>query len=269
MKILIRLLFLLPFTSVYSQPNCEAFRYYYKDTIKYEACKKAEEINGLYQFSKEYQQILDESIKIDSTFAYAYRKKSVAYLKSGDFITWKKLMDNAVKYNPQDNLDYRGLMRYRCFRDYRGAIEDFEKLKELGFRTDHLGLAKALCYKMLGEREKAIEILEPHMKEEDFQAGLYDYLHLGVLYLEQKEYEKAIESFKSQSEENELAENQYYLALAYKALEQLTAYKNHLEQAKKLYIEERRMFQMYIDPIDKIYLQDIEAELKKALHGSG
>ncbi|WP_378184800.1 hypothetical protein ACE939_08410 [Aquimarina sp. W85] len=101
------LIFLFSFSSIFSQPNCEAFKYY-GETLKYEACKKAEQIQNYYQFSKKFQKILDESILIDSTFAYAYREKSVAYLKSGDFITWKRLIDKAVKFNIKENLGYRG-----------------------------------------------------------------------------------------------------------------------------------------------------------------
>ena len=64
------LILLIPFSNVFSQPNCEAYKYY-GDTLKYNACNKAMEIKGHYQFSKKYQIILDESIKIDPTFDYA------------------------------------------------------------------------------------------------------------------------------------------------------------------------------------------------------
>ena len=94
------LVFLFIVSSVSAQPNCETYKYY-GETLKYEACKKAMEIKGKYQFSKEYQEVLDESLKIDPTFDYAYWAKSIAYLKSGDFITWKKLIDKAVVYNPE------------------------------------------------------------------------------------------------------------------------------------------------------------------------
>lgn len=258
------ILFLLSFLDIYTQPNCEAFKYYYKDTIKYEACKVAEKIEGLYQFSKEYQEILDEAIKIDPTFAYAYRKKSTAYLKSGDFIIWKILMDKAVKYNPQDNLQYRGLMRYKCFRDYSGALRDFRKLDSLGIPTNHLVIAKALCYDSIGEKEKAIKILEAGLKEEEDIIGPLGYLHLGVFYLEQKDYRKAIQTFKKQNEVDEIAECHYYLAKSYKALHMQSEYILNLEEAKKLYLNGWRMTDVYIDPIHKIYLEDIEKELKAA-----
>jgi len=267
------LILLIPFSNVFSQPNCEAYKYY-GDTLKYNACNKAMEIKGHYQFSKEYQTVLDESIDIDPTFDYAYWAKSIAYLKSGDFVTWKKLIDKAVEYNPKEHLGYRGWCRYQFFRDYKGAIKDIEKLNSLvdydigqsQNGTYHLNIARGLCYKAIGEKEKAIAIIEKQLKlneEEDF-VGANDYLHLGVLYLETGEFEKAVETFKKQSVNNELAENQYYLALAYQKLDKPAESKSCLKKAKEFYIGERKMFDPYSNPMDKIYLKDIENEIKTA-----
>lgn len=268
------MLFLFSFSNVFAQPNCEAYKYY-GDTLKYNACKKAMEIKGHYQFSKEYQTALDESLEIDPTFDYAYWAKSIAYLKSGDFVTWKKLIDKAVEYKPKEHLGYRGWCRYQFFRDYEGAIADIEKLDSLvnydigqsQNGTYHLNIAKGLCYKAIGKKEKAIEIIENQIKlneEEDF-VGAYDYLHLGVLYLETEKFEKAIEIFKKQSETNEMAENQYYSALAYLSLDKLTEYKSSLKRAKELYIEGRKMSDPYSNPMDKIYLDNIENVEKNGL----
>lgn len=277
MKNLNVLLFLISFSSLFAQPNCEAYKYY-GETLKYEACKKAEEVKGHYQFSKEYQTVLDKSLEIDPTFDYAYWAKSIAYLKSGDFVTWKKLIDKAVLNNPKEHLGYRGWCRYQFFRDYKGAIKDIEKLDSLvnydigqsQNGTYHLNIAKALCYKAIGEKEKAKVIIEKQIKlneEEDF-VGAYDYLHLGVLYLETEKFEQAVEIFKKQSKNNELAENQYYLALTYLKLDKSAESKSCLEKAKELYIAERKMYDPYSNPMDKIYLEDIENELKTA-HNNG
>ncbi|MBQ4912833.1 tetratricopeptide repeat protein [Maribacter sp. MMG018] len=273
MKYLNFLILLFAFSNVFAQPNCEAYKYY-GDTLKYEACKKAMEISGHYQFSKKYQTILDESIEIDPTFDYAYWAKSIAYLKSGDFVSWKKLIDKAVELKPKNHLGYRGWCRYQFFRDYKGAIKDFEKLDSLvGYDigqsqngTYHLNIAKGLCYKAIGEKEKAVQIIEKQIKlnEKENFIGSYDYLHLGVLYLELGNFEKAIELFKKQSKDNELAENQYYLALAYKNLNKKTEYKSCLEKAKELYIGQSRMFDFYSNPMDKVYLENIENEIKTA-----
>ena len=268
---------LLSFSNLFAQPNCEAYKYY-GDTLKYKACKKAMHIKGHYQFSKKYQTVLDESIEIDPTFDYAYWAKSIAYLKSGDFVTWKKLIDKAVELKPKEHLGYRGWCRYQFFRDYKGAIKDIEKLDSLvdydigqsQNGTYHLNIAKGLCYKAIGEKEKAIEIIEKQitLNEEDNFVGAYDYLHLGVLYLETENFNKAIELFEKQSKDNELAENQYYLALVFKKLNKHTQYKSCLEKAKELYISQKRVYDSYSNPMDKIYLENIENELKTAYNNT-
>lgn len=274
MKKIYQLFILLSFTIIYGQPNCEAYKLN-GEMLRYEACKKAMGTKGHYQFSKEYQAKLDEAIKIDPNFDYPYWAKSIAYLKSGDFITWKKLIDKAVELNPEDRLGYRGWCRYQFFRDYKGAIEDIEKFDQLvdydiGQSQNgmyHLNIAKGLCYKAIGEKEKALNILRKQIKqnEEDDFVGAYDYLHLGVLYLETGKPEEAIEVFQKQSSYNELAENRYYMALAQKKLGNKAESENNLSKARKLYLENRIMFDSYTHPMDKIYLEDIDKELKQLI----
>ncbi|MEM6297445.1 MAG: hypothetical protein AAF740_02025, partial [Bacteroidota bacterium] len=192
MKYFVLSILLFSYSTSFAQPNCEAFKYL-GDTLKYEACKKSMDRRGHYQFSREYQTALDESLAIDSTFDFAYKAKSIAYLKSGYFVTWKKLIDKAVEYNPKEHLGYRGWCRYQFFRDYEGAIRDIERLDSLVDHdigqcqtgTYHLNVAKGLCYKGIGEKERAIAIIEEQIRlgEAEKFVGAYDYLHLGVLYL--------------------------------------------------------------------------------------
>ncbi|MDT0651979.1 hypothetical protein RM529_17690, partial [Zunongwangia sp. F297] len=95
--------------------------------------------------------------------------------------------------------------------------------------------------------------------------GAYDYLHLGVLYLETEKFEKAIEVFKKQSQTNELAENQYYSALAFLNLNKLTEYRSCLNKAMELYIQGKKMSDPYSNPLDKIYLENIENQIKRLI----
>lgn len=257
--------------STFAQPNCQAFKYL-GNALRYKACKAAEKRAGHYQFSRAYQEALDEAIAIDSTFAFAYRAKSTAYLKSGDFLEWKALMDKAVQYEPSAQLDYRGWCRYQFFRDYQGAIEDIELLDSLidydiGHSVNgdyHLHIARALCYKALGQADRAITIIEEQLQDSTYFLGIYDYLHLGVLYLEKKEYDQAIMALQEQEKQNDLAENRYYIALAYKAKGNLASHARELEVAKKKYLNGQKMFDPYVEPMDKIFLQDIEREINRS-----
>lgn len=254
--------------NTYAQPNCNAYLYY-GDTLKYEACLVAERRAGHYQFSRAYQEALDDALAIDSTFAYAYKVKSTAYLKSGDFLMWKQLIDKAVEYDPEGELFYRGWCRYQFFRDYEGAIADIELLDSLvdydiGFGQNgdyHLEITRGLCYKAIGQSKKALTIIENKLSDSTYYASPYDYLHLGVLYLEKGEYGRAIHTLKRQEEENDLAENRYYIALAYRHKGQLDLCRENLDVAKKLYQSRSRMFDPYTEHIDKVYLKEIEEEI--------
>lgn len=269
MKETITICFILLYINIAAQPNCDAFKYY-GDLVKYEACKAAEKRRGHYQFSRKYQEALDDAIAIDSTFAFAYKAKSTAYLKSGDFITWKKLIDKAVKYNPEEELFYRASCRYQFFNDYAGAIKDIEYLDSLisydiGHSQNgdyHLNILKALCYKALGKPQKAISIIENQLSDPNHIIGVYDYLHLGVLYLELGQYDKAIANLKKQEIENDIAENRYYIAMVYKHLGKPSEHISNLKIAKKKYKNEIRMFDSYAENIDKIYLVEIENAMK-------
>ncbi len=266
MKKLLIAIILLSGMRSFAQPNCQAYLAV-GDSLKYKACEVAKARLSHYQFSKYYQQALDKALAIDSTFAFAYRAKSTAYLKSGDFLTWMQLMNKAVQYDTLGHLEYRAWCRYQFFRDYQGAIDDIELLDRLidydiGYSVNgdyHLHIARALSYKALGNREKALTIMEEQF-EEDFP-GPYDYLHLGVLYLELGQNEKAISALKEQEAYNDLAENRYYLGLALVKSGDLEGAIQNLALAKSKYLEEYKMFDPYVQVMDEIYLEDIESAL--------
>ena len=256
---------------IWAQPNCNVYKIS-GDTLKYKACKKAEQKNGLYQFDGRYQAILDESIAIDPTFDYPYWAKSIAYLKSGDFVTWKKLIDKAVELDPKTHLGYRGWCRYQFFRDYKGAIEDIEALDRLvdydigqcQNGVYHLNIAKGLCYKAIGEKEKALQIISEQIIENEKQdfVGAYDYLHQGILMFELDNVDEALIVFEKQQAYNDLAENQYYLALIYERLGDTEKFRKAIQLAKTYYVNGDRVRDAYSNPLDKIYLEDIEKELE-------
>lgn len=262
-----KLLFILfPFL-VFAQPNCNAYLYA-GDTLQYKACLLVEKAQKYYQFEREFHEVFDDALQIAPNFAYAYREKSTAYLKSGDFLTWKKLIDKAVELDYVQNLPYRAWCRYQFFRDYKGAISDIEKLNSLvtydigyGINGDyHLNIMKAMCYSALGEKKKAIKTFLTQLEKKVYSAGLYDYYQLGVTFYEIKDYKNALESFEKQSERNDIAENEYYKSKINKLLKNEAAYKKNKEAALKLYAENKKLLDPYTQHFNTVYYETIVSE---------
>ena len=254
----------------FGQPNCNVYKYNNNEPC-YKGCILATEGEGP-QGSKESQIKFDSATKLCPNFDYAYREKSVPYLKRGDFITWKKLIDKAVAVDPMANLGYRGWCRFQFVRDYQGAIADLEKLDSLtnfdiGYSANgdyQLNIAKALCYKAIGQKKKAIEIIEKQLSEKGYSPMLYDYFHLGVLKMEVGETEQAISILKkSISTTDYFAEPYYYLALIYKKQKLPKEFKENMAEAKARYLKGNKRFDPYTQPMDKIYWADIERELRE------
>lgn len=273
-KFILLYLCFLPASMVWGQPNCNYYKYT-GQMERYQACLAAEKIAGHYQFSKEFQSILDSAITLDPTWDYPYREKSTAYLKSGDFVTWKKLIDKAVEYDTLNNLFYRGRCRLNFFRDYKGAMEDFKLLERfihsnnkdeqlLVHDDTHADIYVALCLRHLGQLDAAINLIQERIKKNKINPGLVDHLYLGAMFLEKGEYEKAIEQFKKQEQIDDLAENRFYTAKAYKALDAHDEYLSYLKTSRNYMDQGQRMHDYYVEDFYKIYAADILEEEQQA-----
>ncbi len=274
MRMILSIVFLFNFILNYAQDyNCNAFKLL-GDLIKYEACEKysLNEKAPYYQGTRASQELYDEVIKIDSTFAAAYREKGTPYLKRGDFITWYKLISKAVQYEPDDFLGIRASCLFSFLNDYKSTIKDIEALRKLrnseniGYTnngTYHLTILEGLSYKMLGNKEKAYQFIFNQLNDTEYDPSLYDYLHLGVLELELGKLNKALNSFKKQSDINDIAENQYYIAKVYFQEGKIDLAKKHINKAKTLYLSSSKMYDPYNKLVDQIYLQEIEEFINK------
>ena len=253
----------------YGPPNCNIYK---NDNNCYKACKEAEKAIHYDQGSKESQEHFDKSIAHCTNFDYSYYEQAVPYAKRGLIKEWKEMIDKAVEINPREHLPTRGWYHFFFMHNYEAAIKDIDTADliikgDIGYTGDgvyHLNILKALCYKKLGQSEIAIDIIETQLSKED-HFGLFDYLHLGVLYLEKKEYNSAIESLNKQESFSDVSEIYYYKALAMKGLMKLDEYKLNLEKAKEYYLKEKTMSNPYRQMIDEIYLVDIENEISIAL----
>lgn len=274
MKNYILTLFLLFYLSGYSQQNCNIYKWD-NNMPCYEACELYNN-SGYGQGSRGSQVNYDKIIELCPSYDDAYWAKAIPYLKRGDFIAWKKMIDQAVELAPEKHLGYRGWCRLQFLRDYEGCIKDLEALDSLvnydiGYCQNgkyHLEVARALSYKEIGQKEKAIQIIEAHLNNKETHTGLFDFLHLGVLYLEIGAYNKSIDALNQQLIINdELAENYYYLALAYKGINNIQVHKKYINEAFELYQEGKKMDDVYTTPIDKIYLIHIRNEYTEASMG--
>ena len=268
-NIFVFIFLIFTFHKTYSQGNCQFFLSE-KDTLKYKACTLVtKNENRYYQFDERYHQLMKKAIEICPYYAYPYRELGAAYVKSGNFLEWKKLMDKAVKYDPQTYLSVRASLRYKFFADYKGSIKDIDSLKsiisyDIGYTSNgtyHLNIVKGLCLKSLGKIDEAISVIEKQ-SEIDKNFDLYNYLHLGVLYMQKKQYDKALLSFEKQIKTNNIADNQYYIGLCYKKLNLQEKALYHLKEALKLHQSDIKMFDGYNKLFDQIYLSDIKRELQ-------
>ncbi|SIS66489.1 Tfp pilus assembly protein PilF [Kaistella chaponensis] len=260
-KYFLSIFILVIYTNLQAQVNC--------NSIEGENCKKACEIfnhDSGSQGSQQSQENLDKAIVLCPSFSDAYMEKSVPYLKRGDFVTWKKLIDKAVELDPANQLGYRGWCKLQFLRDYEGAIEDFDQLEK--YRPENLGyskngnynlyVAKAICYSALNQKEKAIKILENLFKTKNYNFGLYDYYQLGVTYFELTQYDKALENFEKQSKIYDFAENIYFKSKVAKIRNK--DYLDLKNLALNTYDEGKYMKDAYTHHFNKVYRTQI-AEL--------
>ena len=242
----------------YSQVNCDA--------ISDENCKKSCKISNFaeqIQWNLYGQDLFDEAINLCPKNDFAFREKSVPFLKSGDFITWKKLIDKAVEINRAENLGYRGWCKFQFLRDYKGAISDFEALEKiypdnLGYSQNgdyQLDIVKGICYSALGNKNKAVQVIENQINKKNYNTGFYDYYQLGVTYFELENYDKALENFEKQKKVYDFAENIYFRAKVSKIRNK--DYLDLKNLALKTYDEGKFMKDPYTHHYNKVYRKQI------------
>ncbi|MEJ5052113.1 tetratricopeptide repeat protein [Chryseobacterium culicis] len=252
-------LLLIVYTNTIAQVNCNA--------VEGENCKKACELYNWasdLQGYAESQEGFDKAIELCPDFSRSYMEKAVPYLKNGDFVTWKILIDKAVALDPQMHLGYRGWTKFQFLRDYKGAIQDLDALKkyepgDLGRSQNgdyNLDVVRAMSYSALGQKEKAAGIIERLLATRGYVKGMFDHYQLGVTYFELGRYDKALENFEKQSKEYNFAENIYFKSKVSKIRN-----KDYLDLkmlALQTYDEGKTMKDVYTHHFNKVYRKQIE-----------
>jgi tetratricopeptide (TPR) repeat protein len=153
-------------------------------------------------FTAEGQAALDSASWIDPTNSQIWQQKSMPYLKTGDFMSWRKFINKAVDNAPEKYLAYRGFCAMIFVKDYESALLDFEKRQKLSpkeaiHEMDHaLEFWRGLCYLELGNLDSARFFMEKSLKNQlDLRTAEWahynDFFYLGVIYYELNDLTKA------------------------------------------------------------------------------
>jgi predicted Zn-dependent protease len=224
------------------------------------------------QGSAASQRYFDEVLAICPTFAPALREKAVPYLKRGDFATWKKLIDEAVRLKPDQNLSYRGWCRFSFLRDYHGARADLTRLLTLtngnpgqsGNGDYDLRIVLGLCQRELGDSRAALATFDQCIaaNEKLQRVGLYDYLHRGVTRLRLGDYAGALRDLELETQQNKnLADTYYYLGLVHAHRKDRARAQQNLTRARSLFLQGYGRRDPYTESLDQVYLADIDKAL--------
>ena len=264
-----RLLLLLWLTTAaaWAQPNCNAF-YFQGDIAAYKACKYLDTaFYGHYQYEERFQEICDEALRICPHFAYAWREKSTAYVKAGNFVLWLKYMNQAVRYDTLGMLPVRASCRGKFFADHEGAIADvelFERLYPGTLAMAHngtysLAMVKALSLRQLNRNQEALETAQAFLAAYPQQVGMYDWLHVGMLQLALGDTLQAQKSLEHQLQQTPLAEAAYQLARLALAQQQAAPARSYAQQARQLFNSQQSLFDPYHYLTDQLFAVDLEA----------
>lgn len=251
----------------FAQPNCNIYK---GDSSCYQACLESEKAIMHGQGSKYSQEHFLKSIDLCPEFVYSHFERSVPFAKRGLMHLWIDQINTAVALDPTSYLGQRAWYHWFFMHNYEKAIADIDSLESLisydigktGDGLFHLNVMKAICYKGLGNYDKAIELIESTMSSADYYQGQYDNIHLGVLYLETQQPQRALIEFSKQAEYNDVSEVYYYSALAYKKLNDISNAVKNLEMALRIYDRGISMHDPYRQLPDEIYRSDIEREIK-------
>jgi tetratricopeptide (TPR) repeat protein len=258
----------------HAQYNCSI----YKDKNCAMACLVFNASDSFYQGSPRCQYYLDSAIALCPSFAPAWHEKSVPYLKRGDFVTWRQLIDKAVNLDPLQFLQVRGWCRFKFLRDYAGALQDlrrYDTLAAFGHYSSNDGnyelhVVMALCERELGHNDAALRYfaigIDSVVAQQGASAvGLYDYLHLGVTKMRVKDYDGAIHALQQQNlKYDKFAETYYYLGKIYGLIGKKDLARSNLLQARLLINDHNGMYHLYdiyCEMQDTIYNSDIDDEL--------
>ncbi len=269
MKTAVLVSFLIVISYSYAQPNCYI---YSKGSDEKKACDLSYKSRQYQQGSKEKQQLFDSIISIGPKYAWAYYQKSVPYFKRGFLHEGLQILNKAIALEPLEYLCYRAYWHWQ-YQNYKLCIQDLETYYALpkayiqftpGGEKD-MKVILALSYAKLGNYDQGKQTLLKLINgyEDEIDIGLSDYHTLGMIFVFNKEYEKAIITLKKQLAINDdIADTYYFLGLAYSGLsDKIEATKQFNNALLKFNYKYRYRNS---NAGFSVYVSDVENEIKKS-----
>lgn len=198
--------------------------------------------NGAWKFhmySDEWQKKIDEGLKEDSTIAYLWQQKAMPLYKQKRYAEGLPFLNQAVRYDRERYLDYRGFMKCIFSKDYKGALEDFSAcIAERGnsYVMDHsykfYSALSLLQLKQYAPAEKLLLEDTEDVRKTRGETWVHhlDLLYLGITQLQLKKFKEAIITFdKTLKLYPQFSEVHFYKSRAQKSIgdpDHVTSLKN-------------------------------------------
>ena len=220
--------------------------------------------------STKNMRLLEKAARINPKNEQAFRELAYPYLYAGIYEKWNEFNQKAIELNPKAWQSQRGHTKLFYFRDYGGALSDFEFADTLTtdandyVQNKSIEYLKGLCYLGLKNYSSAEECIAKYIKTETTKSGSQfidqaAYIYLAIIKLHYQNYENALEILDDALKfPTPLSDSYYYKAKAHFMLGEINQAKKAIIEAKLKFDEEEYNKAIYYEVPYQIYLYDIE-----------
>ncbi len=244
MKIKIFLIVIILFELLVAKSNILAQFKFPENLSSKDSLKLTEQINkaiDIYSFKGGLH--LDTILEIVPESAQLWQWRAMTLYKEKKYSLGKPALDNAVKYDAYEWLDYRAFMECIFSKDYAAAITDFKAAPKICKRLivmEHpYDFYLGICYLQINKKDSAEFYFnktiadEKKYKTDETWIHYLHWFYLGIVKFENEDFSDAILCFEKSLK---LYPN-FSDAKFYKAICLLKSNQN--EEAKKIFLESR------------------------------
>lgn len=225
--------------------------------------------NLLEDGSPKKMRLLEKAARIDPRNELVWKEMAGPYLIRGKYKEWNEYYEKAIELNPEAWQAWRGHSKLFYFKDYGGALFDFDATDTLTVdKTDYVGVTtvdylRGLCYYGLKNYNKSKEYFDKYLKIENAKEGTKEidataHVYLGLIANYYQDYKLAIETMEEGIKVNdELADLHYHKAYAHFMKGEIESAAADLQRAKDLFEEDKYHKNRFYEVIEQIYKRDL------------